>query len=320
MPDSVRPVSTAETRERESRWALPVALATFLAVALIVASGFVSAVDGTGAAEVLRSVDENGGSMTLSSLMQALAFALLVFPLVYLFRAAQARSERVRSQLLGLVIAAPIFLALYAGTSTLAQQEAADEFVAGQAKPTLSRAEAKDECAADREDEGEEGFAEEFDPAEGETALAACENRKLEDDAAAEARADASLTPLATGLGFAGGFGFVAALFYSCLWAMRTGLLSRFWGSLGMALGVAVLFGLLPFLLVWFVYFGLLAIGKVPGGRPPAWEAGEAVPWPTPGERAAAELEPAEGWDEGEAEAERGADPGVEKRKRKQRE
>jgi hypothetical protein len=75
---------------------------------------------------------------------------------------------------------------------------------------------------------------------------------------------------------------------------MRTGLLSRFWGSLGMALGIATLFGLIIFTLIWFIYFGLLVLGKVPGGRPPAWEEGEAVPWPTPGEQAAAELEPRE--------------------------
>ena len=80
---------------------------------------------------------------------------------------------------------------------------------------------------------------------------------------------------------------------------MRTGFLSRFWGSLGMVAGIAFLLGpLFLVTLVFFVYFGLLALGIVPGGRPPAWEAGEAVPWPTPGEKAAEELEPEGGWDE----------------------
>ena len=46
--------------------------------------------------------------------------------------------------------------------------------------------------------------------------------------------------------------------------------------------------------MIWFLYFALLVAGWVPGGRPPAWAAGEAVPWPTPGEKAAAELEEAE--------------------------
>ena len=67
---------------------------------------------------------------------------------------------------------------------------------------------------------------------------------------------------------------------------MRVGLLTRFWGSLGMALGVAALLLLVQFTMIWFIYFGLLLLGRLPGGRPPAWAAGEAVPWPTPGEKA----------------------------------
>ena len=31
--------------------------------------------------------------------------------------------------------------------------------------------------------------------------------------------------------------------------------------------------------------------GWVPGGRPPAWAAGEAIPWPSPGQKAAETLE-----------------------------
>lgn len=309
-------MNAAETRERESRWALPVALATLLSVVLFVAAQFVSSVSGDGAAEVLRSVDENSGSVLLAALIQAVAFALLAFPLVYLFRAARARSERVRSQLIGLVIAAPLFLALAAGLNGAVQREAADEFVAGDAKPTLTKQEANEECVEERQDEGGDFLVDEYDPAKGQSPLEACEDRKLDDDAADEARADASLAPLATGFGIAGALGFVIAIFYTCLWAMRTGLLSRFWGSLGMALGVATLIGLILFLLIWLVYIALLVAGLVPGGKPPAWEAGEAVPWPTPGEKAAAELEPEDGWDEEEAEG----DDDSPKRKRKQRE
>jgi hypothetical protein len=309
-------MTRAETLEQESRWRLPVAIATLLAAVLIVVAQVVSSVSGDGAAEVLRSVNENGGSVTLSSLLQAVAFLLLAFPLVYLFRAARARSEQVRSQLIGLVIAAPLFLALAAGLTGMAQQEAADEFVAGDVKPSLTQAEAKEECVEEREDEDDGFLADEYGPEKGESPLQACEDRKLEDDAASDARAEASLAPLATGLGLAGALGLAIAFFYTCLWAMRTGLLSRFWGSLGMAIGIATLIGLIFFLLIWLGYFALLLAGLVPGGRPPAWERGEAVPWPTPGEKAAAEMEPEGGWDEPE-----GTDEGdAPKRKRKQRE
>ena len=304
--------------ERETRWAVPVAMATLLAIVLIVASRVVNEASGDGTAELLRSVDEHSGSVTLAGLLQGLAFVLLAFPLAYLFRAAGARSERVRAQLIGLVIAAPLFLGISAGLAVVAQQEAADQFLAGDAKATLTPAEAKDECRDDLKDEGAQDFADEFEPEKGETALAACEDRKIEDDEASNARTEASLAGVVTGLGIAGALGFVIALFYTCLWAMRTGLLSRFWGSLGMALGVATLLGLLPFLLIWLVYVAALVLGKVPGGRPPAWAAGEAIPWPTPGEKAAAELEPDDGWEESEGDG--GGDEGGPKRKRKQRE
>ena len=116
--------------------------------------------------------------------------------------------------------------------------------------------------------------------------------------------------------------GFVIALFYSGLWAMRTGIMSRLWASLGMAAGVAFLLGpLFVITLLWFVYFGLLVLGKVPGGRPPAWAAGEAIPWATPGEKAAAELEPEDPTDppaNGNGSGGSG-DPGGERRKRKRR-
>lgn len=313
----------AEIRQWESRWAVPVAVATLTAVVLMVGSAFVNSVSGTGDGEILRSVHEHSGSLTLSAALQSLGFALLAVPLYYLFRAVRARSERVRPQLVGLVVIAPLFLAVSFGLSSVARQEAADQFVAGEAKSTLSKKEADEKCVSDRKNEGAKEFAEEFEPEQGETPLAACEKRKLEDDEASNAIGEASLSPLVTGLGIAGGLSFAISLFYTCLWGMRTGLLSRFWGSLGMALGVASLLGLILFTLIWFVYFAFLALGRLPGGRPPAWDAGEAVALPTPGERAAAELEPSESAEEAGAEEPEsgGAEPGAgrEKRKRKRR-
>ena len=47
---------------------------------------------------------------------------------------------------------------------------------------------------------------------------------------------------------------------YTCLHAMRVGLLTRFWGSLGMALG-AVSFIFFSLVLLWFIYLALLLLG-----------------------------------------------------------
>jgi len=93
----------------------------------------------------------------------------------------------------------------------------------------------------------------------------------------------------AQGFTFAGTLGFVVAVVYTALQAMRAGLLTRFWGTLGMALGVSLLFlgfvGVLAFVLA----LGLLIAGVWPGGRPAAWEAGKAIPWPKAGEEPADE-------------------------------
>lgn len=309
-------MSREQIRARESRWAVPVGTITILAVALMIASLFVNAVSGTGNAAILRSVDAHSGSVTASGLMQTVAYALFAVPLVYLFQAARARTDRVRPWLVTLAAVAPLLLGLSAAFAIAARQEAADQFVAGEAKSTLSKQEAAEECASDRKDEGAKGFAEEFEPKRGETALAACERRKIADDEASNALGEASLAPVVSVLGIIGALGFAIAIFYTCLWAMRTGLLPRFWGAFGMAVGIAAAIGLLLFTLAWLIYFGLLALGAVPGGRPPAWEAGEAVPWPTPGEKAAAELEPEEAPEA--IEAPTGSEAG-EKRKRKQR-
>lgn len=306
----------------ERRRALPVALATLVAVALLIVSNAVAPASGEGAAEALASVEQHKGSLTLSSIMQAIGFLAIMAPLYYLFRAARVRSPRMRPQLVGLIVAGPLFLAVSAGLTIGARSDAADQFVAGEAKSTLPAAEAKEKCESDRKDEGTKEFAEEFEPAKGEAPLAACEKQKTEDDEAENALGEASLAPIVSGLGLAGALAFVVSFFYAGLWAMRSGLLSRFWGSLGLVAGITFLLGpLFIVALVWLVYFAFLLFGKVPGGKPPAWEAGEAVPWPTPGEKAAAELEPSESADDetGEVAPETPED-GSERRKRKQRE
>ncbi len=279
----------------ESQWSVPTGIATFVAVVLLIAAAIViGSVSGEGEAELLTSAHEHASDVTLSAVLEGIGFVILVAPLYFLFRAAASRSDRVRRQLVGLVIIAPLFFAVSAGLNAVSTSEAADQFTAGEARSTLTPAEAKKECASDRKSEGTESFEEKWDAA-GKTPLQDCEGTKIADDEAENALKDASLRGASVGFGLAARIGLAVALFYSCLWAMRTGLLSRFWGSLGMALGVAALLLLVQFTMIFFIYFGLLLIGKLPGGRPPAWAAGEAVPWPSPGEKAAAEMEPKDG-------------------------
>jgi hypothetical protein len=68
--------------------------------------------------------------------------------------------------------------------------------------------------------------------------------------------------------------------------AMRAGLLSRFMGVLGIILGALFVLPLIasPVIqLFWLLALGALFSGHWPGaGRGPAWDAGEAIPWPSP--------------------------------------
>jgi Domain of unknown function (DUF4386) len=91
------------------------------------------------------------------------------------------------------------------------------------------------------------------------------------------------------GLGAAGGLGVALSLVLVNINAMRAGLLSRFLGVTGIAVGaLQVLPVVPPFILeiFWLGAVGLLFLDRWPGGRGRAWESGEVVPWPTAAERA----------------------------------
>jgi hypothetical protein len=322
--------SKEQLLERERRWALPTATATMAAIAMLVASTIVLAgVSGDGEAEFLRSADSERSSLITSSVLSAIGFTLLVAPLLYLFRAALARSGgRMRGQLVGVVVAAPLFLAASGALTGVVTSQAASDFVDDPPRAEVTRIDVAPDCRRERDDVGAESFREEYVDGGGANPLQACVERMIEDDTAENVLDDSGLRPLTLGLGFGGRLGLAVTLVYTCLFAMRVGLLSRFWGSLGMALGVAS-FLILQFTLIWFLYLGLLIAGWVPGGRPPAWAAGEAIPWPAPGEGSGSARgetvegtgSPVEGSAE-EAERRRAANPPRprgERRKRKRR-
>ncbi len=282
--------SKAEVLEWERRWATPAAIAAFTSTLLVIAAVAIatsSIGNGGGEAALLHRVNQHEAAELISSILQALAVGLLAVPLYFLFRAARARSDRMRGQLVGVVIAAPIFLAVLAILSGVTAIHAANEF-ASTSLPKLLKGGAS---------------------LDGEHA------KKL----ATEAINNAPLRPLAAGFELGGKIGFVVAMFYTCLNAMRVGLLSRLWGSLGMGLGAISFIFFIPFIPLWFVYLGLLLLGRVPGGRPPAWAAGEAVPWPTKGEEAAAALSSGNGTAPGIDPDDVLPPPDTERRKRKQR-
>lgn len=315
-------MNEAQALARERQWSTRSGLAAIAGGALGLA-GFIllqGAIQGGANFEGLQDAHDNASLIWLAGVATAIGYALLTVPLFFLFKAAQARAAQVRNQFAGLVLLGPLLLAVSALALAGGTQEAANTYIDGDARLSLSAKEATDECEAERKDEGAGAFADDFG-GKGPGALAACESKKQEEDRASNAIRDATLVGVGQYAGLAGGFALVAALFYTGLWSMRTGLLSRFWGSLGMAVGITILIGFSPLVFLWFVYLGILLIGALPGGRPPAWDAGTAIPWPTPGEKAAKELSPSEETDPALPSGDGDGDPNPsgERRKRKQR-
>ena len=104
-----------------------------------------------------------------------------------------------------------------------------------------------------------------------------------------EAARDALADPFTTGAVQLAGLGTAIlglGIALTSLNAMRVGLLTRFMGILGVIVGVLSflpqLEGQLPFVKIfWLVALGALFLDRWPGGRPQAWQTGEAHPWPT---------------------------------------
>jgi hypothetical protein len=247
-------LSPQQIVERERRWARRVAVATLVGTGLALASVFAqnSVLSGGSDASQLRSVDSHANALLAISIVRALGFVLMSVPLLYLFRAAQARSSAVRAPLVGFAFIGPLLFAVQAILGWAGSTDAASAFV--------------------------------NDPASV---------GKGAEHLANEAIKNSSLEKVAAGVSFSALLGLVIGMIYIPLQATRTGLLTRFWGTLGMALGASLV--LIPFgvlgLLLWFAFLGLLIGGWWPQGRPPAWETGVAMPWPKPGEEDATVVE-----------------------------
>ena len=250
--------------EREERWATSAAACAFGAAVLFIAatiaaqSGVVAASTET---EFLREFEANRGTMLLASALNFLALALFAPVLVYLFRAAAARSEVVRGGLVGVVAAGPIFFGIANLSQYAAFSVAASDFATPGGGAGIPVGEYAEDLIRDQ-----------------------------------------TVFGVAQGFGFAGIIAMVFGVVYTCLWAMRVGLLTRFFATFGMALGASLIllaqaFSLLA-LMFWGAWLGLVILGRTPRGRPAAWDAGEAVPWPRPGDEPA---EPDERDVEGEA-------------------
>ncbi len=238
----------------EARWARPAALAAFFAAVLLVAQivllqTVIEDRDNIEAIpDFLLSVDENPAMLIGSRAAQAVAALLVGAVFYYLFRALRTRGAGVPSWFVYLIILGPVLYAIGLVAGALGQVDVASDFADGL-------------------------------PIEGQRGDDRAE-QLLEDNASAVIFA----------INFAGQV-VTAFLFVMLpLRARRVGLLSPFMGILGVVTGALLVLQIVPVVPViiqafWLGALGSLYIGNWPGGRGPAWETGEAEPWPTPQRR-----------------------------------
>jgi hypothetical protein len=241
------------TLEFERRWGTAAGVAAFAAAVLFVGGTVVGQqgpVATSTTSELLRDFHDESGTLLIGAILASLGLIVTAGPYFYLFHAAANRSPAVRRGLAGVVVIGPIFLGLAGIFQWAALNAAANDFATpggGLGVPIGTYAE--------------------------------------------DLIRDQTTFSIAQGLSFAGVIGFVVGAIYTTLWAMRTGLLTRFMGTLGMALTASLVllaqaFALMA-LMLWLIWVGLVFLDRLPSGRPPAWDAGEAIPWPRPGEQAA---------------------------------
>jgi hypothetical protein len=265
-------VSTADQLQWEARLARPAAYAAFAGGLLLLVGTFLQLSvfeDRPGIQQVpdsLLSANERPGTVVAAAAIQGVAALCLIGPFYYLFRATTARQPSIPRWFVYLVVAGPVMYMAAQLLSAFNTIDVAEQFADRsydfpdadpQDDPDLTR------CPAIRGDIGE--------------------------DCAVELRQE-NANAAAFGLGLAGSVS-VAFLFIMVpLRARRAGLLSPFMGILGVIAGVLLVLPLLPLVPIviqafWLGAVGALLLGNWPGGRGPAWESGEAEPWPTPAER-----------------------------------
>jgi hypothetical protein len=337
--------------ERERRWALPAGICAVVAVvATLVSTPIESgAISGTGVAEQLQSINENGGALILSNVLRAIGLLLLIPPLLYLFEAARARSPRVRGALVAFIFLGPILFGAQGIASGIATNDVASDYVARKDQlsvppPSLNAFLSgvdkspggfekvtfyPDANALDAERSNGDVFTLEYPPGREQAIEKAVDDAGIDNDEDTDGRPgdlaatnlldDSSAHKSISVFVFPAVLALIVGVFYPAMSAMRVGLLTRFFGTLGMAIAVSVLFIGLLGLMLWILALGLLILGRWPGGRPPAWAAGEAMPWPPPGEPPAEEAGTATAIEGEGAEVASPGASGPQRRKRKRR-
>jgi hypothetical protein len=276
--------------EWESRYGRVAAGAAFAAAALAVAGVILySSAIGTynDSTELLVAIHKHPFGVMASAVLQSLSVAMLVPVLLYLLAATAYRRPETPAQVRPIVLFAPALAAVLNIAQAAFQLRAAHNFFPELPLPP--------KVANDR--------AHDF--------------------------ISQSPAPLVSYLLLAVNFLVAGAIGIVSLNAMRAGLLNRFMGILGIILAVLTA---IPFFFggpsiiqfFWLLAVGVLFLDRWPGGRGPAWDSGEPIPWPSAAEVRQRAMEERRGEAEPEPEPAQTAvataeHPRSKKRKRKRR-
>ena len=292
--------SKQELLDFQARWMRPAGICAILGALVIAASlPLQPSVGGDNDAERLTKFHDQTTELIVGQgILIGLAVLLFVPVLYVLIRSAAGRTERVRRPMILLAFIGPILFSASGLLVAIGLNDVADKFVA--------QAPAKERQARDAAAAAPKG-ATTTQPSKPSrtttpprstttpqstttTPQATTTTPRTPEQAAGKARDDLAKnllddsTVLQVGslVRFVGLLSLVFALIYIPLWCMRTGLLTRFWAMLGLALGISLL--LVPVgifgLVLWFAVIGLMLARWWPAPLPPAWDAGEAIPWP----------------------------------------
>ena len=292
--------SKQELLDFQARWMRPAGICAILGALVIAASlPLQPSVGGDNDAERLTKFHDQTTELIVGQgILIGLAVLLFVPVLYVLIRSAAGRTERVRRPMILLAFIGPILFSASGLLVAIGLNDVADKFV--------TQAPAKERQARDAAAAAPKG-ATTTQPSKPSrttttprstttpqstttTPQATTTTPRTPEQAAGKARDDLAKnllddsTVLQVGslVRFVGLLSLVFALIYIPLWCMRTGLLTRFWAMLGLALGISLL--LVPVgifgLVLWFAVIGLMLARWWPAPLPPAWDAGEALPWP----------------------------------------
>lgn len=311
----------------EARFGRFAAIGAFLAVVLEIVSSALQIAASQDAPDrddplrfrgTLFNFHDHSGQVLGSAIAHGAASLFAAGALFYLFRATRHRRSELPAIVKWLIPLAPVLITVAAISNWVGLKDAADKYTTPGASADIKATPNKDQ----RKDIAD--YCRKH--ARGTRAIQACKATRGRQEAVAKKLIEDNQGAIGAGALFAGTIALAFAFVIISLNAMRAGLLSRFMGILGIIVGALIVLPLLPGIpiveIFWLAAMGALFLGYWPGGRGPAWETGEATPWPTPQARAgldpaADEPEPEEP-EEPEDESER-PHPVSKKRKRKRR-